>query len=155
MSELADLFVNKIGRVMVLAPTPHGRLRHLVEERYVVLERGGERVKASTRWIFGDFPRGTLKDDWGNPFDHQVHHLLAGTMAEGAALVSALEAEGLSVSEEENLFVPFQTLDVWDLEGSDELRHRHARAFAIARRERVSARDIVTSLRDSMVARDL
>lgn len=155
MTEPADLYMNAIGHVMVLAPTPDGRLSHLVEERNVVLERGGERVKAMTRWIFGDFPRNTLRDDWGNPFDHQVHTLLAGSLAAGEALVRELRAEGLRVSEEANLFVPFQTLDVWDLEGSDELRHRHARAFAIARRERPSARDIMTSLRDSMVARDL
>ena len=151
MTQPADLFVNQLGHVLVVAPTREGRLRQFAEERNVVLDRGGERLKALARWIFADFPTRTLMDDWGNSYDHAVHTLIVGTLDEGRAFVEELSEQGFDARTEVGFFVPFQTIDPNDREGSDLLRVRHARAFAIARRETPSATDIITAFRDSVV----
>lgn len=152
MPKAADLYTNQMGKVLVLAPTATGQLRHLVESRTVVLSKGGEAIQALKRWIFADIPHDTLKDQWGNPYDHQVHTLLAGPLSAGKALVAGLREQGFSISEEGEFFVPFQTLNPYDVASSDDLRHRHPRAFALARRENPSAGQLVTSIRDSMMA---
>ncbi|MEL6181743.1 MAG: hypothetical protein AAFS10_22475 [Myxococcota bacterium] len=146
-----DFFFNQMGNVLVLAPAPSGRFRHLIEERHVALNQGSDPTKALSRWIFADIPERTLTDDWGNPYDHQVHFLLAGDLEAGKGLMQALESEGFVLDQAEEFFVPFQTLDPNDRESSDALRQRHARAFALARRERPTVRDLATSIRDSIV----
>ena len=151
MQTPTDFFFNQMGDVLVLAPAPTGRFRHMVEERVVALSRGAEPSKALSRWIFADIPERTLVDEWGNHYDHQVHFLLAGDLSAGKELLQALEGEGFVVARAEDFFVPFQTLDPSDRESSDELRQRHARAFALARRERPTVRQLATSIRDSIV----
>lgn len=147
-----DLFTNRIGPVCVVSPAPGGRLSHLVEERNVIFQRDGTVIERGlTRWIFADIPRQTLTDDWGNTYDHQVHSLLVGDLSAGEAFIEALSQQGLVVEEAEQLFVPLQTLDPSDAEGSDRLRHNNPRAFALARRESPQIGDLVTNLRDSMV----
>ena len=151
MSVPADFHVNRRGPVLVLAPSREGRLAHLAETRRVVLDRNGETVNALCRWIFADLPRGTLRDDWGNAYDHQAHTLLAGALADGEELVRALVEQGFNVQDAPDFFVPFQTLAFDDSEDSDLLRRRHPRAFALARRERPTAAHLVTWIRDTMV----
>lgn len=151
MSRPADFFVNRRGSVLVLAPSRDGRLAHLAETRRVTLDREGETINALCRWIFADLPRLTLRDDWGNPYDHQAHTLLAGTLADGEELVRSLVEQGFSVVDAPDFFVPFQTLAFTDPEDSDLLRSRHPRAFALARRERPTTAQLVTWIRDTMV----
>jgi hypothetical protein len=145
----ADLFANRMHGVLVAAPAPGGRLGPLVETRLVALERNGEVHSGLTRWIFADVPRGTLRDDWGNPYDHEVHTLLAGTLAEGEAFLRAMVDAGFVVADAPDLFVPLQTLDAADRDASDQLRTRFPRAFALARRGRPTLQQLVTSLRDA------
>ena len=77
--------------------------------------------------------------------------LAVGDLSAGEAFIQALSQQGLVVEEAEQLFVPLQTLDPSDAEGSDRLRHNNPRAFALARRESPQIGDLVTNLRDSMV----
>ena len=63
-----------------------------------------------TRWVFADFPQGTLQDDWGNAYDHQVHSLLSGTLDEGRELLEKLSEMGCVIEQASELFVPFQNL---------------------------------------------
>jgi hypothetical protein len=149
MSRTADLYVNRMGKVFVVAPSEKGRLGHIADTRKVALERHSEPKPSLCRWIFADIPKGTLTDEWGNAYDHQVHFLLAGTVAEGEELVQALVQEGFHVQDAPDLFVPFQTLNPADSASSDALRVRHPRAFALARRERPSVRQLVTAIRDA------
>ena len=151
MSRPADFHVNRRGPVLVLAPSREGRLAHLAETRRVMLDREGETVNALCRWIFADLPRSTLRDAWANPYDHQAHTLLAGTLADGDELVRALVDQGFHVQDAPDFFVPFQTLAFDDPEDSDLLRLRHPRAFALARRERPTAANLITWIRDTMV----
>jgi|GEM_PF-3394418 len=151
MSRPADFFVNRRGSVLVLAPSRDGRLAHLAETRRVALERDGEPMNALCRWIFADLPRLTLRDAWGNPYDHQAHTLLAGSLADGEELMRGLIEQGFSVEDAPDFFVPFQTLAFTDPEDSDQLRLRHPRAFALARRERPTSAQLVTWIRDTMV----
>ncbi len=151
MSRNADLYVNRMGPILVLAPASGGKLSHIAETRKVALQRDGEVQSGLCRWIFADIPRNTLEDAWGNRYDHQVHSLLAGTVAEGEELIKALVHEGFRVEDSPDLFVPFQTLDARDAETSDQIRVRHPRAFALARRERPTMRQLVTAIRDSVL----
>jgi len=151
MSRPADFHVNRRGPVLVLAPSRDGRLAHLAETRRVALDRDGEPMNALCRWIFADLPRNTLRDEWGNAYDHQAHTLLAGTLADGEDLMRALVEQGFSVVDAPDFFVPFQTLAFTDAEDSDLLRVRHPRAFALARRERPTTGQLVTWIRDTMV----
>ena len=147
-----DLFTNRMGSVLVVAPAPGGRLSHLVEERNVIFQRDGSVIERGiTRWIFADLPRRTLRDDWGNVYDHQAHSLLVGDLEAGEAFLQALSEQGLVVEDADQLFVPLQTLDPHDQQTSDRLRHQNPRAFALARRETPKIGDLVTSLKDSMV----
>ncbi len=151
MSHPADLYVNRRGPVLVLAPSRDGRLAHLAETRRVVLDREGETMNALCRWVFADLPKGTLRDDWGNPYDHQALTLLAGSLADGEELIRAMIELGFNVVDAPDFFVPFQTINITDAEDSDQLRNRHPRAFALARRERPTPTQLVTWIRDSMI----
>jgi len=151
MSRPADLHVNRRGAVLVLAPSRDGRLAHLAETRQVVLDRDGEAMNALCRWIFADLPRNTLRDEWGNPYDHQAHNLLSGSLADGEDLMRALVEQGFSVVDAPDFFVPLQTLGFTDVDDSDQLRTRHPRAFALARRERPTTGQLATWIRQSMV----
>ena len=147
-----DLFANRLNQFLIVAPAPNGRLDRLVEYRSVIFQRNGTELEQGlTRWIFADLPKKTLKDSWGNPYDHQAHSLLAGTFAEGEAFVQQLESQEFVVEDAPTLFVPLQTLDINSEQSSDRLRTDHPRAFALARRDRPSMSSMVTSLRDSMV----
>lgn len=144
-----DLYLNHIQNVLVIGPAPQGRLGRIAEERTVALHRGGPTSTALSRWIFADLPRQTLRDEWGNPYDHQVHTLLAGTLQQGLDFINDLKAAGFLIEQADEFFVPFQTLDPNDRDSSDQLRERFPRAFAIARRERPALRELITILRDS------
>lgn len=144
-----DLYLNHIGHVLVLGPTPGGRLGRIAEERTVALHRGGPTSIALSRWIFADLPLQTLLDEWGNPYDHQVHGLLAGDLQDGLLLLKELREAGFAIEAAEDFFVPFQTLDPHDRDSSDQLRERFPRAFALARRGRPTLRELITIQRDS------
>lgn len=148
---MSDVYTNAIGNVMVVAPAAQGRLAHISETRMVAF---GEEVaikEALTRWVFADLPTATLEDDWGNRYDHQVHSLLSGTLAEGRELLEKLGEMGCVVEQADELFVPFQRVDIDSLSSSDALRTKHPRAFALARRGRKAISAIVTDIRDSSV----
>src|SRR5512145_1343560 len=106
---VADIVKNQLGKVLVAAPSPDGRLARLLEYRNVVLQPGGEKQKAFSRWIFADIPHGTLTDDWGNRYNHQVHSLLAGSIQEGLAFLKGLEELGYTIRTADDFFVPLQT----------------------------------------------
>ena len=147
---MADFFTNRMGNIIVIAPSPDGDFSHIAEYRNIIFYSAkGTKEKALTRWIFADIPKKTLIDDWGNHYDHQVHFLLAGSLAEGLQFISGLKENGFVVEQAEQLFVPFQTLDASNSETSDNLRTLHARAFALARRENPRLQDLLTSYRDS------
>ena len=147
---MADFFTNRIGNIMVVAPSPDGDFSHIAEYRNIVFySEKGEQEQALTRWIFADIEKNTLIDDWGNQYDHQVHFLLAGNLAEGIQFLDGLQSNGFVVKQAEKLFVPFQTLDATNTETSDNLRTLHARAFALARRENPRLQDLLTSYRDA------
>ena len=148
---MSDVYTNAIGNVMVVAPAAQGRLAHISETRMVAF---GEEVaikEALTRWVFADLQTATLEDDWGNRYDHQVHSLLSGTLAEGRELLEKLGEMGCVVEQADELFVPFQRVDIDSVSSSDALRTKHPRAFALARRGRKSISAIVTDIRDSSV----
>lgn len=148
---MSDVYTNAIGNVMVVAPAAQGRLAHISETRVVAF--GGEVAikEALTRWVFADLQTATLEDDWGNRYDHQVHSLLSGTLAEGRELLEKLGEMGCVVEQADELFVPFQRVDIDSVSSSDALRTKHPRAFALARRGRKSISAIVTDIRDSSV----
>ena len=149
---MADLFMNKIGSILVVAPSKTGKLSHMVEMKKVVFyQQTGEAVDAITRWIFADLPVSTLQDQWGNLYDHQVHSLLSGTLAEGQQFIEMLSENGFIIDEAEDMFVPFQRIDISSAESSDGLRDSHPRAFALARRGKKSIRGLVTDIRDSVL----
>jgi hypothetical protein len=160
---MADVYVNQLTSVLVIAPAPHGKLDKLVEYKQVVFypkdtndavapEHNIASVKpALTRWIFADVAQGTLVDDWGNAYDHQVHSLLSGNLADGKLFLEKLAELGCIIEETPEMFVPFQRLDPTDQESSDSLRSHHARAFVLARRPSVSLADIITSIRDGIL----
>ncbi len=145
---MADIVTNEIGGVFVVAPTSSGALAKLANKRFAALNPADEPSLRLTRWIFADFARATLRDDWGNTYDHAVHTLLAGKLADGAAFIESLEAAGFSVIKESDMFVPLQRLSIDDATDSDELRTRHPRAWAIARRSRPQVTDLVARIRD-------
>jgi len=148
---MSDVYTNAIGNVMVIAPAAQGRLAHISETRMVAF---GEEVaikEALTRWVFADLQTATLEDDWGNRYDHQVHSLLSGTLAEGREFLEKLGEMGCVVEQAEGLFVPFQRVDIDSVSSSDALRTKHPRAFALARRGRKSISAIITDIRDSSV----
>lgn len=146
---MADVYTNSIGSVMVIAPTTSGQLQTIAETRNVAFGEDMELKPALMRWVFADFSTGTLTDEWGNRYDHQVHSLLSGTLAEGRELLEALAEMGCVIEEAEELFVPFQKMDLLSETSSDALRVEHARAFALARRGRKSIAAIITDIRDS------
>lgn len=144
-----DLYINQIGRVLVVAPAPDGVLGHLVERRYVVLNRETRELEHSlSRWIFADVPRGTLRDQWNNAYDHAAISLLSGTFRDGEAFIEAARERGLSVAQHNNLFVPLQKLDATSDLTSDNLRNAHPRAFALARRGQPDIDALLTAARD-------
>jgi hypothetical protein len=148
----ADIFTNRMGDVLVIAPAPKGKLSSLCLERNVVFQREkGIMEKGITRWIFANIDHGTLTDDWGNPFDHQAHNLIAGTLEEGLHLLTTLADSGLRIQDAPSLFVPLQTLKSKDLQSSDNLRKHHPRAFALAHRTSPQLSSILTAARDSLL----
>ena len=149
---MADVYVNKIGNVMVVTPLASGQLQGLSEYKKVVFYSDKRvQVNALTRWIFADLDRGTLKDEWGNRYDHQVHTLLSGTLAQGQQFIEVLAEMGCIVSEQPDLFVPFQKIAIESQESSDALRVHHPRAFTLARPGRKSIAALVTDIRDALV----
>lgn len=148
---MSDVYTNTIGNVMVVAPATQGALGHIAQTRKVAF---GEEVAVKeglTRWVFADFPKGTLQDDWGNAYDHQVHSLLSGTLNEGREFLEKLSEMGCVIEQASELFVPFQKVDVGSVTSSDAIRTEHPRAFALARRGRKSIRAIITDIRDANV----
>ena len=148
---MSDVYTNTIGNVMVVAPAVQGALAHIAETKNVAFGDDIAVKEGLTRWVFADFPVGTLTDDWDNAYDHQVHSLLSGTLAEGRDLLEKLSEMGCVVEQAGELFVPFQKVDVNSVTSSDAIRTEHPRAFALARRGRKSIRAIVTDIRDSSV----
>ena len=149
---MADVYVNKIGNVMVVTPLSTGQLQGLAEYKKVVFyTEKKEQVDALTRWIFADLDRGTLTDEWGNRYDHQVHTLLSGTLEQGQQFIEVLAEMGCIVSEQKDLFVPFQKIEMESQESSDALRMHHPRAFTLARPGRKSIAALVTDIRDALV----
>ena len=148
---MSDVYTNTIGNVMVIAPAVQGTLSHIAETKNVAFGEDIAVQEGLTRWVFADFQVGTLTDDWGNAYDHQVHSLLSGTLAEGRELLEKLSEMGCVVEHASELFVPFQKVDVNSAASSDAIRTEHPRAFALARRGRKSIRAIVTDIRDSSV----
>lgn len=148
---MSDVFTNTMGSVMVVAPSANGRLASIAETKKVAFGENLDSRQALTRWVFADFAQGTLEDEWGNRYDHQVHSLLSGTLEEGHAFLKALAELGCIIDEASELFVPFQKLNIDSAVSSDSLRTEHARAFALARRGRQSIAGIVTEIRDAGV----
>jgi hypothetical protein len=149
---LPDLFTNQIGKTLVIAPTDTGRLNSLSNSKTVAFKRDGDVTsKGLTRWVFADLDRLTLTDRWNNPYDHEAHSLLSGTLSEGQSFLKSLKEADLIVMDHDDFFVPFQTLDINSQTTSDALRSNHPRAFALARREAPSLNHILTLLRDSSV----
>lgn len=145
---MSDLFFNKIGSVMVVTPNPAGQLKSSVQKKDVAFSAGLDITPALTRWIFADFAEGTLTDQWGNCYNHQVHSLFSGSLADGSRFLELLGESGFIVEKAADLFVPFQKLDINSVESSDGLRTAHPRAFALARRGRKSVSALVTDIRD-------
>lgn len=148
---MSDLFVNQIGSVMVVAPNTTGQLKELAQKKEVAFYEEEELNGALTRWIFADFPQGTLVDQWGNRYDHQVHSLISGSLNDGRRFLELLAESGFISEEAAAFFVPFQKLDIHSVETSDGLREAHPRAFALARRGRKSVSALVTDIRDSVI----
>ena len=146
---MSDVYTNTMGHVMVVAPTSSGQLKALADSKSIAFADDLDVKSVLTRWVFADFPMGTLTDEWGNRYDHQVHSLLSGTLAEGREFLETLSELGCVVEEASEFFVPFQKLDLSSVQSSDALRTEHSRAFALARRGRKSIAAIVTDIRDS------
>ena len=147
---IPDLYSNHIGTVLSIAPTTVGRFAQLAQTKRVSLYRDKKDIgEALSRWLFADFPQQTLVDIWGNRYNHQVHTLLSGTLAEGEALLSELEAHGCKITEAPGFFVPLQNVKINDLQSSDALREQHPRAFALARRDTPNRNTLLTMLKDS------
>lgn len=148
---MSDVYTNTMGHVMVVAPTPNGQLKALAESKSIAFADDLDVKPVLTRWVFADFPIGTLTDEWGNRYDHQVHSLLSGTLTEGREFLEMLSELGCVVEEASEFFVPFQKLDLASAQSSDAIRTEHPRAFTLARRARKSISAIVTDIRDSSV----
>jgi hypothetical protein len=147
---MPDAYVHALPHGLVIAPSDKGRLAFLAERRHAVLNPGtGEREHVLARWIFADLPQRTLRDQWGNPYDHQVHSLIVGTVAQGRAFAAELVSAGFSVTDEPKLFVPLQTVAIHDPKSSDALREKHARAFALAIRRLPPIAELVMAARDA------
>jgi hypothetical protein len=146
---MSDVYTNTMGHVMVIAPTPNGQLQALADSKNIAFADDLAVKSVLTRWVFADFPTGTLIDEWGNRYDHQVHSLLSGTLAEGREFLETLSELGCVVEEASEFFVPFQKLNLTSVESSDALRMEHSRAFVLARRGRKSIAAIVTDIRDA------
>ena len=149
-----DVFFKKLGNVLVVAPARQGKLAGFAQTRKVAFNLDEEQptvTEGLTRWIFADFDKNTLKDQWGNPHDHQVHTLLVGTLKEGDDFLQGLRESGLFLDSPEQFFVPLQSIQLDDIEDSDKLRILHPRVFALARRDRPSLTAILTSIRDSTI----
>jgi len=152
---MADAYIHQHGNTLVIAPTETGRLAFLAERRRLVLNRAsGEVEDALARWIFADLPRNTLQDAWGNAYDHQALHLVAGTLADGKRFARELEDAGFALSYEPNLFVPLETIDAASEADSDNIRTVHARAFALAIRRSPRVADLILEARDRGVFGD-
>lgn len=145
---MSDLYINQIGQVMVIAPNPNGQLHRLAETKQVAFYNEADVKDGLTRWIFADFPKQTLTDQWGNHYDHQVHHLISGSLSDGRTFLELLAEAGLLAEEASDLFVPFQKLDIHSEQSSDNFRQEHPRAFALAKRAKVSILALVTDIRD-------
>ena len=148
---MADLYFNKIGNVLVIAPTETGALASIVEHRSIQFSENAELENALTRWVFADFSKETLEDQWGNPYDHSVHQLIAGSLSEGITLINDLRENGLEVVSADHMFVPFQRLDLNSNSASDALRINHPRAFALARRVLPDLTVLLTIAKDTSV----
>ena len=146
---MSDVYTNTMGHVMVVAPTPNGQLKALADSKSIAFADDLDVKSVLTRWVFADFSMGTLTDEWGNRYDHQVHSLLSGTLAEGREFLETLSELGCVVEEASEFFVPFQKIDLTSVQSSDALRTEHSRAFALARRGRKSIAAIVTGIRDA------
>ena len=147
-----DLYYNQIGKVLVLAPSIDGKLGHLSQTRNVSFDREDTKIEHGlTRWVFAEFEKNTLRDQWGNPHDHQVHTLLVGTLQDGDEFLQGLRESGLSLESPEQFFVPLQSIQLSDIEDSDKLRTLHPRVFALARRDTPSLKSILTSIRDATI----
>ena len=147
---IPDLYSNHIGTVLSIAPTTAGRFAQLAQTKRVSLYQDKQDVgEALSRWLFADFPQKSLIDVWGNKYDHQVHTLLSGTLAQGEALLAELEAHGCNIVEASGFFVPLQNVKINDVQSSDQLRNNHPRAFALARRDKPERNALLTMLKDS------
>jgi hypothetical protein len=147
---IPDIYSNHIGTVLCIAPTTVGRFATFAQVKRVSLYRETQEVgEALSRWLFSDFPQNTLVDEWGNRYNHQVHTLLAGSLKEGEDLLSELEAHGCTVIEASGFFVPLQNVEIQSTDSSDQLRQRHPRAFALARRDCPDRSTLLTLLKDS------
>ena len=94
-----DVFFKKLGNVLVVAPSQQGKLAGFAQTRKVAFnldEDSPTVTEGLTRWIFADFDKNTLQDQWGNPHDHQVHTLLVGTLQDGDDFLQGLRESGLS-----------------------------------------------------------
>lgn len=149
-----DVFFKKLGKVLVVAPSQQGKLAGFAQTRKVAFnldEEPSTVTEGLTRWIFADFDKDTLQDQWGNPHDHQVHTLLVGTLQDGEVFLQGLRDSGLSLESPEQFFVPLQSIQLDDIEDSDKLRILHPRVFALARRDTPSLKAILTSIRDATI----
>ena len=149
-----DVFFKKLGKVLVVAPSQQGKLAGFAQTRKVAFNLDEEPptvTEGLTRWIFADFEKDTLQDQWGNPHDHQVHTLLVGTLQDGDNFLQGLRDNGLSLESPEQFFVPLQSIQLDDIEDSDKLRTLHPRVFALARRDTPSLKAILTSIRDATI----
>ena len=150
----ADIFYKQLGTVLVVAPSQQGKLAHMANTRKVAFQLDVPQPiiqEGLTRWIFADFEKNTLQDQWGNCHDHQVHTLLVGTLQEGLDFLQGLQNFDLVLESPEQFFVPLQNIKLQDLDDSDQLRTLHPRVFALARRDTPSLKTILTSIRDATI----
>lgn len=153
-TQQADIFYKQLGNVLVIAPSQQGKLSHMATTRKVSFELDAPEPNIQdglTRWIFADFEKDTLQDQWGNYHDHQVHTLLVGTLQDGLNFLQGLQDFDLILESPEQFFVPLQNIKLQDLDDSDQLRILHPRVFALARRDKPSLMAIRTSIRDATI----
>ena len=150
----ADIFYKQLGNVLVIAPSQQGKLAHMATTRKVAFDLDAKQPNiedALTRWIFADFEKNTLQDQWGNHHDHQVHSLLVGNLQDGLDFLQGLQDFDLRLESPEQFFVPLQNINLQDLDDSDQLRILHPRVFALARRDKPSLTEIRTNIRDATI----